>query len=254
MRFQLLTLIVLGIRKPSWDFIVDIFTIVTPILIAFFGYRTSKKQDEKILKDNEINRKANFQSSLILSDKMEILIYMDSLHNYSEYEKDQNVLLSRKDLVNGMCYAFNLDLYLENLTNIFPSSAIIYEVELYDNSPNSKDLRGNFINYTFLNRNRIFKRTTIDKNKNTCISILCCVSYGEMNILKQYNDLDRILSIVIKLAIKNTCGIITNCMVKGTFKIVNFIDLISGAAGGSKKKWELKVEKAYLEIESIEEE
>ena len=52
-----------------------------------------------------------------------------------------------------MCYGFDLILHFKNLTNIYPSKALIYKLQMWDNSSDVRNTKGNIIMFDFLNSN-----------------------------------------------------------------------------------------------------
>lgn len=241
-----------------WNTIVNNFAdycaLATTILIAMVNYKYLKKQDEKNARLECISRKANFQSIVIFGKILKITLYLDSIHNYTESMPYKNVLFNKKNAENGNTYAFDMIIYLNNLTNIFPSEILVEEILIWDNSIDHKEhikqMHLRFINYF-----PKYKMVTINGNKETCIDVLCCLDKDELLLLSNYDKKDTIFNFNIAMSIKNSCNIINNCKVRGTFKMNNNKkDLSSGCSGGAKKELTFEIIESFLNISDIEEE
>ncbi len=236
------------------DNFVEILALGTTIITARVNYKFLKKQDEKISRNDSINRKANFQSILILSEKIEMILNLDSWHNFTESLPYKNVLFKDANTKNGQTYAFNIYLYLKNLTNIFPSKISVHELKIWDNSTNPKE-KIKQINLDFINYHPGYKEVTINGNKETCIDVMCCCEKEELLKFQKYNNKNRLFNFRVEMSVKNSCGILNECVVRGKFKLnSNKQDLSDGNIGGTKEKLMFEVIDSYLNVLKIEEE
>lgn len=243
--------IVLDLIKDDF---VEICALATTIIVAIVNYKYLKKQDEKNAKNESIKRKAELQSTVIIR-KIEMVLHLDSLHNFMETENFNNVLIKDENIKNGEAYAFNLILYLTNLTYIFPNEVFVKSIDIYNTRINPKEINEQFIfNFKNINKEVKYKSVTITEEKETCINIMCCVNKEDICDLEKYNKESEMLNFIMELKIKNPCNIVKKCEVKGQFKCTEEVDLSDGSHGGQKEKLLFKVEQAELkELEITEE-
>lgn len=232
---------------------IEICSLVTTIIIAVVNYKFIKKQEEKDRRQEKINRIVNFQSVLILSDKIEFVLHMDSLHNYSVLLPYKNVLFKEEKTENGNTYALDMIIYLKNMSNIFPSEVCVNEIKFWNTSEDAKE---NFeqIYMNFINNDLSYKEVTINNNRETCFSTLCCCSKEDLEKLKVCEGENRLFNFEFDIAIKNSCRIINKCKVRGKFKLKDKQDLSSGNLGGTKEKLIFEIVESYLNLKEIKEE
>lgn len=252
--FETIINIISECLKFIGDNLVEILALGTTIIIARVNYKFLKKQDEKISRNDLINRKANLQSILIFSDKIEMILHLDSWHNYTESLPHKNVLFKEPDMKNGQTYAFNIYLYLKNLTNIFPCDISVHKFMIWDNSTDPKE-KIEQINLNFINYHPGYKEVTINSNKETCIDVMCCCDKDDLKKFEKYNSKNRVFNFRVEMSIKNSCGIINECIVRGKFRLnSNKKNLSDGNYGGTKEQLIFEVIDSYLNVLKIEEE
>lgn len=252
--FETIINIISKCLKFIGDNFVEILALGTTIIIARVNYKFLKKQDEKISRNELINRKAKLQSILILSDKIEMILHLDSYHNYTVSLPYKNVLFKDANTKNGQTYAFNIYFYLKNLTNIFPCNILVYKFMIWDNSTNPKE-KIEQMHLEFINYHPKYKEVTINSNKETCIDVVCCCDKDDLIKFQKYNDKNRVFNFRVEMSVKNSCGIINECVVRGNFKLnKNKKDLSDGNHGGTKEKLQFEVIDSYLNVLKIEEE
>lgn len=234
-----------SIMKFILENIVGIATVVTPIVIAIVTHKHLKKQDEKILEDNKINRIANFHSTLFFDDAAEIII------DYNAQGKDNNNS-NINVLAEGGCgkstentMLFELFIYFINGTSIHANKINIESITIAVNKIGCNILQ-------FHNDNKNYKEIVIEgENSNSVKSIVSADCY--INDLYKWNienfQKDIKVNITMNFNIKNYFNISSKCIAKGEY-IVN--EIISDKT--SKKTIKLKKEKGYIEIKNVSEE
>lgn len=233
---------------------IEICSVVTTIIIAVVNYKFIKKQEEKDRKQEKINRIVNFQSVLILSDKIEFVLHMDSLHNYSVSLPYKNVLFKEDEKIqNGNTYALDMVIYLKNMSNIFPNKVCVNEIKFWNTSEDSKE-KFEQIYMNFINCDSMYKEVSINNNKETCFAILCCCSKDDLEKLRTCEGKKRIFNFEFEMLIKNSCKIINKCKVRGKFKLVDKQNISSGSLGGTKEKLIFEIVESYLNLKEIKEE
>lgn len=242
--------------RDWFDYINLFFSILIPISIAVGGWKISKKQNEKILEDNKVNRLANYNSNIILDEfknKSYIILYFKTWHNYSEVLPYKNILLSNKEKnINGMTYAITINLAFKNIGKIIPTQCNIKKFMLYDTTDDkNKQKNSTQLHIDFINYYSDFKNTTIDKDGLIIINFLCCITDEQYDELKSYNATNKKLNFIMELKIKNQFNIVNECEVSGLFKQTKKENIGTNSLGGQKEKLVLKLDASYLTVKNI---
>lgn len=199
---------------------------------------------------------SQYQSLIAFNKKIELIINNDSVCNYTMYEINQNVLLSKKNkIINGNANSFKMNIYLNNFNNVYPNEIVIKELHLWDNTEDKNNQENSEqLHFEFENSDNKFKPVIISSEKEVIIPILCCLTKDEHIELKKYNSSGKFFNINIDMTVKNVCNIYTNCKLYGTLKESNIKDVGTINVGGSKTQRTYFVRNGYLKILKVYEE
>jgi len=165
--------------------------------------------------------------------------------SYSELEKYENVLIvaDADNIIDGYCYAIEMNLYLKNLTNYYPNKIKVKMARMWDTSDSSE----NDFNLEFYNYVLKFVPFTIDENMENACKIYFIINSECMKKLIQTDYSDKKLNIIIDLEYKNSFNIKSSNKLRGVLNIKKIKQ-------DNDLKLELKPIHTYNDIEKIEEE
>lgn len=236
--------------KNYWEPLVDICTIASPFIVAYYGSKYSKNQDNKINYDNKINRIANFQSMPTLNKNLKIILqHNEEKYNIEKLKCNKNALFIKDlDKINKF-YLVEFIFYLNNFTKIYPNYIKIKGITINGFSKNENNEKIGFnierqpIEYNYF-------LTPIDDTNLNIVKTYFCLKKEEFNNIYNIKNGYLPLYITINFTIKNSFGIETNNIVYGEYKQVGWRELEEEF--GDEKKSLLTMNAENIEMRNIE--
>lgn len=217
--------------------IIDIIAVCVTCYIAYRVEKYTKKQDDKILEDNKMQRIANYHSNIILSDNpIKFLFdykYLNDSGIHTKFAQLFNIYFDKE--------AVELSLNLKSISSIVPTQAKITRITLW----NSKNLNSNSINNDLLKYeyNNTFNSIGILGNDELMISILIGVTSEEKEKINNWINNNEYINISLDITIRNQFNIETQSELYGTYKNYSILN----------NCYLIKLERKYLKIIKTEE-
>ena len=237
-------------KNISLSVLSDISNVIATVVIAWLGYRYTKNQDKKIENVNKIERLTNYQSIISVDNTKynNIKLDIDTLHNYT-IDSDKSVLKSSNgNDINGVAYAFNLEIALKSFSETLPTQIRIKNIKIFDTSKNKKINNFKHLFLDFVNIDYTFKTLAFNQNKILLMDCLCCMTNDEYKKLGEHDFKDNTINIAITYEVKNQFNIVTGLDTRILFDLIDFEDIGSNNLGGQKVRANLKLIDAYSNI------
>lgn len=237
-------------KNISLSVLSDISNVIATIVIAWLGYRYTKNQDKKIENENKNERLTNYQSIISVDNAKynNITLDINTYHNYTMYS-DINVLQSNNgNVINGMPYAFNLEIALKSFSETLPTQIRIKNIKIFDTPKNKKIDNFKQLFLDFVNIDYTFKALAFNQNKILLMNCLCCITNDEYKKFREHNFTDTIINIAITYEVKNQFNIVTGLETRILFDLLDFENVGSNNLGGQKVRANLKLKDAYSNI------
>lgn len=250
---KILDIIYIALNKISLG---DIANVLATVILGVLGYRYTKIQDKKIDNQNKIERLTKYQSIITVDNELNSNITLDiaTWHNYKYISQFENVLLTDKELIDGMTYAFDLNIMLKCLSDTLPSKIRIKQIDMFDTHVDKKDEYKEQLILRFTNTNYEFKSLCFDNNKILQMTCLCCITDKEYKKLGEHDYSNKNINFQFVFEVENQFNIITEINLRAVFKIENLLDVGTSNFGGQKAQLKLKLIRSYSNIVNTYEE